>query len=378
MNPKTQAAAPAQPALEAAGPEASDAELANLIAPKPAKPAAARKPAAPAAEEEDPDLADEGDDLPDDPDPTGAEGDEDPAGEQAEPAAEGEQAEEGSEDPAEGEEGEEPADEQEQPAPEGLDAEDQAARKGFTPEQQKRFDKALFKQREKARQQIETLQAELEEARANPPPPLTPTQDNPLADVTSETDLDKRLAEQRNLRRWALTHPQGGTIKGEGGKDIEITAERVAEIVADTDEMLRDHIPARRKAIQENAQLERQAEADYPWLRQKNTSGTVAVNAMLARYGHMRLRDIPGIRGSLADLYIGQVTREMRKAQEAAAKGKGGNGAPPKAPPTPGGHRPPPKVAAPIKKVAQTSRKLEDTGADPDNAALAGLISRKH
>lgn len=382
MNPKTTDAAPAATAAPADA-EPSNAELATLIAgaAAPAAKPAKKKPAAPAAENEADEVEGDGDpagedDFADDPDPTANEADEtDPAAE--EPAAGAEEATGEEEAPAgEAEEPppEEPADAV--PPPTDLDAEDQATRKSFNPAQQKRFDKALFKQREKARVQVESLQAELAEAKANPPAPIEPTEDNPLADVASEADLDKKLSQQRALNRWAIEHRDGGTIRGADGKDIEITAERRDQILADTTEMLRDHIPARREAIRQGAQLDRQAEQDYPWLRQKNTGGYVAVNSMLAKFGHMRLRDIPGIRGSLADLHIGQIIRAQAQQQKAAAKNKGPNGAPPKAPPTPGGHRPPPKVAAPIKKAATASRKLEDTGADPDNATLGSLISR--
>lgn len=366
MNVKTTAPAPAQSAPSPkAESEPSTLDLAQLIGGAPAAPAKApKKTTAPAAE--DPDLDPELEDEPEDDTAPTAEQPDDAEAEEEQPTGE----EEADEQPAEETE-EEPAD----PEPEDLDEEDRATRKAFTPAQQKRFDKALFKQREKSRQQIEQLQQELAEAKAQPPAPLEPTPDNPLADIASDRDLAAREREQRELRRWALTHPQGGTIKGPKG-DIEISAERAAEIIADTEEMLQVHIPARREFLRHNAQLEQQAVQDYPWLKAKNTQGAVAIDSMLREFGHMRLRDIPGIRGSLADLYIGQIIRAQNKRQAGTAPAAKKGAPAPKAPATPAGQRPPPKVAGAVKKTAGATKSLEDTGSDPDNAALGALISR--
>jgi hypothetical protein len=367
----TPAAAPASttppPASSAPAAEPSLADLGKLIKFAPAKPAAAKPaprpaPAAPANVDENPEL----ENLVDD--PTAPESAAAPAGAEpaaAEPAPTPAAA---TEDPTTPEAAPEAA-----PAPEGLDDEDLATRKAFTPEQQKRFDKALFKQREKARQEKEALEAELTVAKATPPAPALPTADNPLADVATEADLDKRLAEVRNLRRWALTHPNGGTVK-DGDKDVEITAEKAAEIVADTEELLDQHGPKRREFIRQNQAFEQQALQDYPWLKSRSSQGTVAVEAMLRQYGDVRLRDIPGIKGSLADLFVGQIIRAQSK-QKAAAPAAG-SAALPKAPATPAGHRPPPKVSGVKKQAAGASKTLETTGADPGNATLRQLIGR--
>lgn len=373
MNDPT-AAAPASttppPASTAPAAEPSLADLASIIkmpsaVPAAAKPAKRPAPAAPAPVDEDPALEDLADETtaPEstaenadaaEPDPTPAAASEDP---NAEP-------------------GDEPAADQPEalPAPEGLDAEDLATRKAFTPEQQKKFDKALFKQREKARQEKEALEAELFQAKAAPPAPATPTAENPLADVTTEAELEKRLATVRNLRRWALTHPNGGTVK-DGDKDVEVTAEKAAEIVADTEELLQEHGPKRREFIRQNQAYEQQAVQDYPWLKSKSSQGTIAVEAMLRQYGDVRLRDIPGIKGSLADLFVGQIIRAQSK-QKAATPAAAAAKASAKAPATPAGHRPPPKVSGATKQAAGASKELKATGADPGNATLRALIGR--
>lgn len=368
MNDPT-AAAPASttptPASPAPAAEPTLSDLARLIkspaaaaAAKPAKPAT--RPAPAAAAEVDPDL----EDLDIDP-PAGDPPAEDPPAE--DPAAEDPPAEEPlAEDP--------PVDETPaaEVALEDLDAEDLATRKAFTPEQQKKFDKALFKQREKARLEKSELEQQLIEARATPPAPAVPTADNPLADVATEVDLNKRLAEVRNIRRWALTHPNGGTIK-DGDKEVEISAEKAAEMIADTEEILQVHATKRLEFIRQNAELEGKAVQDYPWLKSKASQGSIAVGEMLRQYGDVRLRDIPGIRGSLADLFIGQIIRSQSKQKTAAGAPAA---TPPKAPATPAGRRPPPKVSGPTKKAAEASKTLKATGADPGNVTLRALIGR--
>jgi hypothetical protein len=360
MADDTPAAPAATPAPSA---EPTLADLASIIR-SPTAPAAARKQASPAqpapapAAESDPDFADEPDNL-------------DPAPE----ATTAEPADPSTQDPAPTPAAEDPAP---LPAPEGLDEEDLATRQAFTPDQQKRFDKAMQKKHAKfkeAADQVANLQAELEAARATPPAPAAPTAENPLADVETEAALDARLTQARNLRRWAMTHPNGGTIK-DGANDVEITAEKSAELLADATDLLEEHGPKRREYLRQSQALEAAAVQDYPWLKNKTSAGTQAVEAMMRHYGGTRLRDIPGIRGSLADLFMGQVIRGQSK-QQAAAKAAPGGAKPPQAPATPAGHRSPPKVAASTKQAASAVKTLTATGADPGNAALSSLISRK-
>lgn len=349
------------PAAPAAEPTLVD--LASLISPSSAAkaPAANPRPAAPAAPasvDEDPSL----ENLDDDTTTLSPE-----AAQPEEPAAAAPEA------PAE----ETPAPEEtpaELPPPEGMDEEDLATRRAFTPEQQKAFDKAVQKKHAKAKaalEQVQALQAELEQARATPPAPAVPTPDNPLADVTDERELDKRLDTAKARKRWAMLHPQGGTVLIDG-QETEVSQEQAAAMLLEATDFLEDHGPKRREYLRQNHALEAAALQDYPWLKSPNNAGTVAVNAMLSQFGGTRLRDIPGIKGALADLFMGQIIRQQGKQPAAKAAVP-----PAKAPATPAGHRPPPKTATAHKQAAVAEKTLVTTGTDPGNAALSALISRK-
>lgn len=393
-----------------AGAEPGLAELAGIIgapaapaakAKAPNKPAPAKKPAAKVAtEDHDPEFddSDDSDDEqpgdptadadPDNEDLDAPEGADEAAGSEADDEAAGEEAsgrEQNTEEDSDENADEESDEDDEGEAPEGLDADDVKTRKALPPAAQKAFDKAIGKKVRQIRErdeQIKTLQSELTEAKANPPAPIEATPESPLAGVTDTAALDKRLAEFRNLRKWALTHPEGGTVKV-GDKDVEISRERVAEILVETEEMLQEHGPKRRQWIEQDRQLTQQATQSYPWLAQKNTPGYLAVENMLRQYGHVPLREIPGIRGDLADLFIGQMIRHQQKQQAAGKSGgatvAGGKKAAvvPKAPATPAGGARPPKVAGAVKQAGHASKMLEETGDDPDNAALGNLIGTR-
>ena len=184
-----------------------------------------------------------------------------------------------------------------------LDAEDKLVRAKFTPEQQERFDKAVSKKTrrilelrtELRDEQVAREQAEheLESARANPPAAATATADDPLVDVETEPALDKRLAEARKLRRFALTNPDGTWIDKATGQPVadpedpenppaslvRFTKQRLGQILAETEEILQDHGPRRREFLRARTTAEAAAIVEFPWLAKKNSQGSVAVEA---------------------------------------------------------------------------------------------------
>lgn len=385
-----------QASTATAGAEASLAELASIIGAAGA-PATGAKPKNKGAAAKRPTVEDldDSDDTPelDDADEEGADatargaaddddlGDEGDESDTADTSDEDESPddEEAASDEAGTEETDDAADDD---APEDLDEADRKLRKTFTPEQQKRFDKALFKQRERFRSEIETLKAEVAEAKARPLAPAAPTPDNPLADVSDEDALAKAEESYRAAKRWARLHPDGGTIVDGQGKEIEVSREKALQMLTDAEEMLETHIPARREFLRNDRHLSTEAEQDYPWLKQKTSAGYVAVQRMLTVYGNTRLRDIPGIRGSLADLFVGSVIRSNQKQKApqgaaAAAQGAAKKTAVPRAPATPAGGARPPKVSGATKQKGLSSKALVETGDDPGNATLGSLIGIK-
>lgn len=335
---------------------------------KPAKPAQAAA-AAPAADaDHDPEFDDPAD-LEAADDPTVVEVD-DPAAPAADPVLDDPAA------PAAGDPAA-PADEEEaDPAaaePEGLDAEDQAARKGFTPAQQGRFDKAIRKRADK----ISTLESQLEERdqalatlAAAPAVAAVPTAEDPLADVEDETTLNQRIVNSRALWRWAKTHPNGGTLKDAQGNDVEITAERALEMVVQEEEFDRFHAPARRQLLKDRATQDAAAVQAFPWLKNKASRGSVEIEAMLRRTP--ALRSVPSIKLILADHLTHRAARLAKTKTPTPGKA-----VVPVAPSTPAGRNPPPRVAASVKVTTTALKTVAETGRDPNNAALGALIARK-
>lgn len=382
---------PAKSANTAAQAEPTLADLGRIIGGK--APAAAAKPAkktaAPAADnpDKDPDF----DDDDDDPAPGGAAGGGDDLTDEeketlakAGKAAGGDGSDELTEEEKaaaalEAEAGAELSEEEKTAAAEAnenaleLDAEDKATRQAFTPEQQKKFDKAVQKKHRKVIElqgQLAERDQALEQLAAAPAVAAIPTADNPLADVEDEATLQTAIANSRSLWRWARLHPNGGTLKDAKGGEIEITPERALEIQVQEEELLNQHAPARAQFLKDRSTQEASAVQAFPWLKNKNSQGSVEIEAMLRR--SPALRTVPGIKLILADHLSHRAVRLAKKTATAGAKP-----AVQIAPGTPAGRNPPPKVAAGAKQISTALKSVAETGRDPGNAALGALIRRK-
>jgi hypothetical protein len=291
-------------------------------------------------------------------------------------------------------EGDEP--ETDDPA-DALDEEGRKARASFTPAQQRIFDRELAKVKRKDREARETLEQSMQERErelttlreqleaaqaAAPAAPVAATAEQPLAGVDDEAALEQRLDQARALRRWALRHPQGGVILDDKGNEIEISEDRAASMLAESEDILEKHGPKRREFLQARAAAKQQEVTIYPWLKDPKSPGTVLIEGALKR--HPVLRELfPDARLLLADMLVGQAVRQQAQAKN----GQKGNGtaaplpakAAPKttakAPASPAGGTRPPKVAAAPKRRQQAEHSLVETGEDPDNAALGALLA---
>jgi hypothetical protein len=275
----------------------------------------------------------------------------------------------------------------------GLDDEGRKARASFTAAQQRIFDRELAKVKRKDREARETLERTMQEREgelstlreqleaaqsAAPAAPVIATAEQPLAGVDDEAALEQRLDQARALRRWALRHPQGGVIETAEGKEVEISEDRAAAMLAESEDLLEKHGPARREFLRARTQAKQQEVTIYPWLKDPKSPGTVLVEGALKR--HPILRDLfPDARLLIADMLVGQAVRQQ-KAQAAAAPATKApaaapKAAPPKAPASPAGGTRPPRVAAAPKRRQQAENTLAETGEDPDNAALGALLA---
>lgn len=273
-----------------------------------------------------------------------------------------------------------------------LDDEDREVRGGFTKEQQARFDKAVSKKTRrilelKTELREEQAAREAAEARAKDVEKsggaarAVPTAADPLADIEDEAALDQKLTQTRQLRKFALANPDGAFVDAKGNvldvADPEnppegathVGKKRIGELLAETEELLQQHGPARRAFLAQRATAEKQALADFPFLKDKKSQGYQAVEATLA-YAP-QLRSLPGIKHVLADAFIGRFVR-MEEQKKAGARQPGAGTK--KAPPSPGGAARPAKVDGKRKAAVTTGKTLADTGQDEGNAALRAII----
>lgn len=193
-----------------------------------------------------------------------------------------EKSEDPSEDPAtEPEEEKEEASDEEEPA--DTEAEPQKDKV------QKRIDKLVAKQRE-AEEKATAVSAELEQLKAakaeleaqlnqTTRPVLTPTADNPLADVDSEDALEQRVQNAQAVRRWALQNSDGATIKKPDGSEQFISGEEVKDYLIKADDILTVHAPARRTWLAQRAPAVEAAKSIFPDLFKAGTDLNKAYQA---------------------------------------------------------------------------------------------------
>lgn len=271
------------------------------------------------------------------------------------------------------------------------DADDEKALRAkakFSAEQQKVVDKLLGKktaaQRDlrakstKLESQVAALSTEVDTLRAGLPAPIA-TRESPLADVANETELATRERNAVSLRYWLMRNRDGGELPdGKGGKTT-ISPERRDELLAETDELMMVHLPARRDFIKQRRIFDVEARKAFPDLGDSKSALSLRVDAVLRQYP--ALQSMPEARLFLADALANQEART--KGVSAAARAAAGAGAAGAGKDKTQSRRPPrtegrPGVAARVngnsKRAEQAHARFESTGRDDDNVVLAELI----
>jgi hypothetical protein len=189
-----------------------------------------------------------------------------------------EEPEEKSEDSAEDVDKEEPATEADSDK-EPEESEDAAAEEPVGEEVtkdkvQRRIDKLVAKQREaeeKAQaatselEQLRTAKADLEaQLNQTSRPVLSPTADNPLADVDSGEALQQRIQNAQAVRRWALQNTDGATIKQPDGSEKYIEPAEVKDYLVKADDILTIHVPARKEWLAQREPAVQAAKSMFP------------------------------------------------------------------------------------------------------------------
>lgn len=257
------------------------------------------------------------------------------------------------------------------------------ARAKFSPEQQKVVDKLMGKKTAAARElrekatKLETraaaLEADNEALRAAAPAPVA-TAENPLADATSENELNARKQKALAIRQWLIRHRDGGELPSADGKGgaVSISPERRDELLAETDELLLVHLPARREFLQQSRVFEGEARKAHPELADAKSELSLRVDAALRYYP--ALQTMPEARLFIADALAHKAARLRGAATPARAALARDKAQPGKAPSTEGR----PRLAArsdPNRRRAEGAfARLEKTGRDDSNIVLANLI----
>ena len=166
-------------------------------------------------------------------------------------------------------------------AEEAKDDEDEEAEDVPREKIQRRIDK-LTAARKSAEEKATALAAEAEEAKAKVAdyeaqlneaarPVLSPTADNPLADVDTQDARDAKIKSAQEVRRWALRNTDGATVKRPDGTEVYLDADQVKDYLIKSDDVLTLHAPARQQWLAQRQPSLEAAKSIFPDIFKKGT-----------------------------------------------------------------------------------------------------------
>jgi hypothetical protein len=298
-----------------------------------------------------------------------------------------EEPEEKSEDSAEDVDKEEPATEAD-PAEEPEESEDAAAEEPAGEEVtkdkvQRRIDKLVAKQREaeeKAQaatselEQLRTAKADLEaQLNQTSRPVLSPTADNPLADVDSGEALQQRIQNAQAVRRWALQNTDGATIKQPDGSEKYIEPAEVKDYLVKADDILTIHVPARKEWLAQREPAVQAAKSMFPDIFKEGSQLNQAYKATIKQAPD--LLKIPQHEYWIGlALYGEQALMAKQQTEAAKDKAKKTVSAKKEKPPTPAQPVSAPRSATKGSPTAAKSRFFKSSGSMSDIEDLVGEL----
>jgi hypothetical protein len=129
-------------------------------------------------------------------------------------------------------------------------------------------------------EQLKSAKADLEaQLNQTSRPILSPSADNPLADVDGEEVLEQRVQNAQAVRRWALQNSDGTTIKKPDGSEQFISGDEVKDYLIKADDILTVHAPARRAWLSQRAPAVEAAKSIFPDLFKSGTDLNKAYQA---------------------------------------------------------------------------------------------------
>jgi hypothetical protein len=131
-------------------------------------------------------------------------------------------------------------------------------------------------QYEEAQKRLAELEAQVNEAAR---PVLQPTAENPLADVDTSEALDAKIKSAQEVRRWALKHSDGATVKRPDGSEVYVDSDQVKDYLLKADDVLTIHAPARQQWLAQRQPAVEAAKNLFPDIFKKGTPMHTAFQA---------------------------------------------------------------------------------------------------
>lgn len=154
---------------------------------------------------------------------------------------------------------------------------------------QRRIDK-LTAQKKEALEKAQTLETEATQAKTrlaeleaqlneSARPVLSPSPENPLADVDTPEALDAKIKSAQEVRRWALRNTDGATVKRPDGSETYVDSDQVKEYLIKADDILTLHAPARQQWLAQRQPAVEVARNVFPDIFKKGTDMHAAYQA---------------------------------------------------------------------------------------------------
>jgi len=169
---------------------------------------------------------------------------------------------------------------------------------------------------EEARAKVAEYEAQLNEAAR---PVLSPTTDNPLADVDTQDALDAKIKSAQEVRRWALRNTDGATVRRPDGTEVYLDADQVKDYLIKSDDVLTLHAPARQNWLAQRQPALEAAKSIFPDIFKKGTQMHQAFTATVKQAPE--LLKLPQAEYWVALALLGEQTL-MAKQGAADAKAK--------------------------------------------------------
>ena len=172
----------------------------------------------------------------------------------------------------------------EEEAKDDEESEDEEAKEDEAPEPdkvQRRIDK-LTAQKKEALEKAQSLETEATQAKTrlaeleaqlneSARPVLSPTAENPLADVDTAEALDAKIKSAQEVRRWALKNTDGATVKRPDGTEVYVDSDQVKDYLIKADDVLTIHAPQRQQWLSQRQPAIAAAKDVFPDIFKKGT-----------------------------------------------------------------------------------------------------------